>query len=73
MPHKSYAPVLRGVGRALAECLDEIVSLGLPKRLVKLVRALESRQGSRALSEEANPATSDGTRRREERGQPRFP
>jgi hypothetical protein len=42
MPRKSqHAPVLRGVGRALAEHLEDVVNWGLPRRLVKLLRSLE--------------------------------
>jgi hypothetical protein len=57
MPRKSsHAPILRGVGRALAERLDEIVNLGLPKRLVKLLRSLESQERSSALSQATTPS-----------------
>jgi hypothetical protein len=59
MPRKSlHAPILRGVGRALAERLDEIVNLGLPKRLVKLLRSLESQERSSALSQATTPSRS---------------
>jgi hypothetical protein len=59
MPRKSpHAPLLRGVGRALAERLEDVVNLGLPKRLVKLLHSLERQQSPSASPQETTPSSS---------------